>query len=181
MTVATYKFSSDQYHQMAGLFAPETRQGLIKGEIITMSPIGRKHGSCVARLTEILGQAFFGRFIIWVQSSIKLANGSEPQPNLVLLRRRSDFYEAQLPEPENILLGIEVADSTIDYDRNVKMPLYAEFGIPEAWLIDVNERTLTRYTEPSKRGYKNSRFFDLSDSVTCENQVIAVKDIFGAL
>jgi Uma2 family endonuclease len=179
MTVSTLKFTSEQFHLMAiaGVFVSESNVELIKGEIITMSPIGKKHGSCVARLNQLLVQLFIGRFIIWGQSSIKLDNGSEPQPDLAVLNWRSDFYAQQLPTPEDILLIIEVADSTIDYDRNIKMPLYAEFGIKEAWLLDVNEKILTKYSEPSSKGYKTSYRFDLNDSIICLDVAIAIADI----
>ncbi len=182
MTIAKHKFNSQQYHLMAeaGVFTPESRIELIKGEIITMSPIGRKHGSCVARLNQLLVQKFIGRFIIWGQSSIRLDNGSEPQPDLALLKLRDDFYIEGLPTPEDILLIIEVADSTIDYDRHTKMPLYAEFDIPEAWLVDVNQENLTKYTNPSPKGYKNTESLDKNDLVIVLGVEIMVKDIFGS-
>jgi Uma2 family endonuclease len=181
MTVTTHKFSSEQYHLMAiaGVFVPETRLELIKGEIIQMSPIGRKHAACVARLDRLLQQLFFNQAIIWTQNSIRLDDGSEPQPDLAMLKLRDDFYAESLPIPEDILLIIEVADSTISYDRDIKMPLYAEFGITEAWLIDVNHKTLIRYTNPNLRGYKNTEILDGNDTVSVLEGEIAVKDILG--
>ncbi len=183
MTITKHKFSSQQYHLMAeaGVFdrIREQRLELIKGEIIQMSPIGRKHCACIARLNALLFAKFTGKQIIWVQSSIKLDDGLEPQPDLALLKLRSDFYEEALPAPEDILLIVEVADSTISYDRDLKMPLYAESGIPEAWLVDVNARTITRYTEPSAKGYKSSQRLDINDSILCLDKEIAATDIFG--
>jgi Uma2 family endonuclease len=126
-----------------------------------------------------LYKIFIGRYIIWGQSSIRLNDGSEPQPDLALLKLRDDFYAESLPIPEDILLIIEVADSTISYDRDIKMPLYAEFGIPEAWLIDVNLKTLTRYANPNLRGYKNTENLDGNDTVSVLGVEIAVKDILG--
>jgi len=183
MTITKHKFSSQQYHLMteAGVF--EHIQGqrleLIKGEIIQMLPIGRNHCACIARLNKLLFAKFGSKQIIWVQSSIRLDDGSEPQPDLALLNLRSDFYEEALPAPEDILLIVEVADSTISYDRDLKMPLYAEFGIPEAWLVDVNKKTLTRYTSPSSQGYKDSQRLDINDSIPCLDKEIAATDIFG--
>jgi len=180
----THKFNSQQYHLMAeaGVFdrTLESRLELIKGEVIQMSPIGRKHGACVARLHQLLVNNFNGRFIVWGQNSIRLDNGSEPQPDLAVLKLRDDFYEERLPIPEDILLIIEVADSSIEYDRTVKMPLYAEFDIPEVWIIDVNEKTLTRYTNPSSRGYKTSESLDRNDSVLVLGVEVAVKDMLGS-
>jgi Uma2 family endonuclease len=99
---------------------------------------------------------------------------------LALLKLREDFYAERLPTPEDILLIIEVADSSIDYDRTVKMPLYAEFGIPEAWIIDVNEKTLTRYTNPSARGYKSTESLDANDMISVLGIEIPVKDVVGS-
>ena len=146
MTATKYKFTTQEYHLMSevGIFAPEHRLELIKGEIVEMSPICRKHCACIAALNEILFTKFATKLNIWVQSSIRLDDGSEPQPDIALLRRRADFYRDSLPSPADILLVIEVADSTISYDRDVKMPLYAEFGIVEAWLIDVNGKDFNK-------------------------------------
>lgn len=182
MTFTTHKFSSEQYHLMAiaGVFSHVQRIELIKGEIIQMSPIGKKHAAYVAKLQYLLHENFADRSIIWTQNSIKLHNGSEPRPDLVLLKLRDDFYIESLPTPEDILLIIEVADSTISYDRDIKMPLYAEFGIPEAWLIDVSDKNLTRYTNPSQRGYKNTESLDGNDRTSILGVEIAVKDILGS-
>ncbi len=183
MTVAKYKLNSAQYHLMAeaGIFnhVKGDRVELIAGEIVEMSPLGRNHCACVGSLTELLVTKFAGKFTTWVQNSIRLDDGSEPQPDLVLLKRRKDFYRANLPGPSDILLIIEVADSTISYDRNVKIPLYAKFGIPEAWLVDVNGETLTRYTNPSSTGYKSTQIFDKNDFVACMGIEIAIAEILG--
>jgi Uma2 family endonuclease len=181
MTVTKYKFTSQEYHLMSetGLFNHEQRLELIRGEIIKMSPIGKKHCACIARLQKKLEQILGAHIIVWTQNSIRLDNNSEPQPDLALLKLRADFYSESLPTSEDILLIIEVADSTIGYDREVKIPLYAEFGINEVWLIDVNEKTLTKYTVPSSKGYKTSQRFELTDSVLCLNVEIAVTEILG--
>jgi Uma2 family endonuclease len=183
MTITKYKFNAQQYHLMAeaGVFSHiyDHCLELIKGEIIQMSPIGRKHAAAVARLDRLLQQLFSSQAIIWTQNSIKLDDGSEPQPDLALLKFRDDFYIERLPIPEDILLIIEVADSTISYDRDFKMPLYAEFGISEAWLIDVNDKILSKYTNPSPRGYKASESLDGNDMISVLGVEIAVKDIFG--
>jgi Uma2 family endonuclease len=181
MTATKYKFTTQEYQLMSekGIFSPEHRLELIRGEIVKMSPIGRKHSACIAALNELLFTKFAGKFNIWVQSSIRLDDGSEPQPDIALLRRRADFYRDSLPSPADILLIVEVADSTISYDRDVKMPLYAEFGIIEAWLIDLNAKTLTKYTEPSPKGYKTSHRLELNDAVLCLDIAINLTDIFG--
>lgn len=181
MTATNYKFTAPEYHLMseAGIFSPEHRLELIKGEIVKMSPIGRKHCACIAKLQKKFEQILGDRIIVWTQNSIHLNSESEPQPDLALLKLRADFYEERLPRSEDILLIIEVADSTISYDRDVKMPLYAEFGVIEAWLIDVNGKTLTKYSEPSPTGYKTSHRLELNDVVLCLDVAIALTDIFG--
>jgi len=181
MTVAKYKLNSAQYHLMAeaGIFDHVQRVELIEGEIVEMSPIGRKHCACIASLQEYFHSNLGLQAIIWTQSAIRLSDQSEPQPDLVLLKRRKDFYRANLPSPSDILLIIEVADSTISYDREVKMPLYAKFDIPEAWLVDVNGETLTRYNSPSSKGYKSTQIFDKSDFVACMGIEIAIANFLG--
>jgi Uma2 family endonuclease len=182
MTITKHKFNSQQYHLMAeaGVFDSESRIELIKGEIIQMSPIGKKHAVCVARLDRLLQRLLSNQAFIWVQSPVRLDNGSEPQPDLAILKLRDDFYEERLPIPEDILLIIEVSDSTIDYDLNIKMPLYAEFDIPEAWLIDVNEKTVTRFAKPSSSGYKSTESLDGNDLLLLLGVEITVKEVLGS-
>jgi Uma2 family endonuclease len=179
MTVTKYKLNSAQYHLMAeiGVFNHDKRLELVEGEVIEMSPIGRNHCACVGSLTELFVTEFTGKAITWVQNSIRLDDGSEPQPDFALLKRRKDFYRANLPTPSDILLIVEVAESTLSYDRDVKMPLYAKFGIPEAWLIDVNGETLTRYTDPGLEGYKSVQVLGKSESVACLGIEIAIAKI----
>jgi Uma2 family endonuclease len=162
----THKFTTQQYHLMheAGVFEQGDRFELINGEITAMSPIGRKHAVCVTRLTELFFKRLLGKVQIWVQNPIRLEDKSEPQPDLVILKRRDDFYAEGLPTTADILLIIEVADSTIAYDREVKMPLYAAAGIPEMWLFDVNEQVIFGYSQPAARGYKKMQRYEQDDN-----------------
>jgi Uma2 family endonuclease len=161
----THKFTTQQYHLMhdAGVFGHGDRFELINGEITEMSPIGRKHAVCVTRLNELFFSRLLGKVQIWSQNPIRLEDKSEPQPDLAILKRRDDFYAEALPTPADILLIIEVSDSTIAYDREVKMPLYAAAGIPEMWLFDVNEQVIFGYSQPSARGYKKMQRFEQDD------------------
>ena len=151
------KFTVDQYHKMvdSGILNEDDRVELIRGEIIEMSPIGQKHAACVAKLSQLLTIALLGRAIIWSQNPIKLSNSSEPQPDIALLKPRDDFYYSVQPQPQDIFLLIEVADSTIKYDREIKIPLYAEEAIEEVWLVDLNQQSVEVYREVAKDGYKN--------------------------
>ncbi|MBD2187954.1 Uma2 family endonuclease [Pseudanabaena mucicola] len=161
----THKFTTQQYHLMheAGVFDQGDRFELINGEITEMSPIGRKHAACVIRVTKLLQKKLGDLVLISVQNSIFLNDVSEPQPDFSVLKPRDDYYAEGLPTPNDILLIIEVADSTIAYDREVKMPLYAAAGIPEMWLFDLNEQVIFGYSQPAARGYKQMQRYEQDD------------------
>ena len=168
-------FTPEQYQLMdeVGVFPQGDRLELINGEIIQMSPIGRKHVACIIRLTKLMEQKLGDRAMVSAQNSILLPDKSQPQPDLAILKYRDDFYENGLPTPEDILLIIEVADSSIDYDRDVKAPLYAAAGIPEMWLFDVNQKLITGYSQPSPSGYKRIQHYEAGDSLG----IIAFADV----
>ncbi|MEA5619045.1 Uma2 family endonuclease [Cronbergia sp. UHCC 0137] len=161
-----HKFTTEQYHLMheAGVFSESDRLELINGEITEMSPIGKKHAVCVARLDRIVQKKLSDRTMVWVQNPIRLDNNSEPQPDLAILKLRDDFYVENLPTPPDILLIIEVADSTITYDREIKMPLYAAAGIPEMWLFDLNRKAIEGYSQLSTTGYKRMQRYEENDT-----------------
>jgi Uma2 family endonuclease len=163
-----HKFSVQQYGLMheAGVFAVGDRYELINGEIREMSPIGIKHAVCVARTTRYFQIKLGDRAFVWAQNPIILNDHSQPQPDLAILKWRDDFYANALPTPDDILLIIEVADSTIAYDRDIKMPLYAANGIPEMWLFDVNQQIIEGYSHPSPSGYKRIRRYENCDTLS---------------
>ncbi|HIK13215.1 MAG TPA: Uma2 family endonuclease [Oscillatoriaceae cyanobacterium M33_DOE_052] len=151
------KFTVDQYHRMAetGIFASSDRLELIQGEIIEMSPIGSRHAAWVRRLTQLFSETLGQRVSVSVQNPISLGdNLSEPQPDITLLAPRRDFYLTAHPQPQDILLLIEVADTSADYDREVKIPLYAAAGIAEVWLLDIGAETWEVYRQPTAAGYQ---------------------------
>ena len=163
-----YRFTVQQYYLMqeAGVFAKGDRYELINGEIREMSPISKKHAVCVARLTKNLERKLGDQTIIWTQNPIHFSDQSEPQPDLAILKLHDDFYANALPTPDDILLIIEVADSTIAYDRDVKAPLYAANGIPELWLFDVNQQIIEGYSQPSASGYKRMQRYEQGDTLS---------------
>jgi len=163
-----HKFTTKQYQLMyeTGVFAVSDRHELISGEIREMSPIGIKHAVCVARLTKHFERKLGDQTIIWTQNPIILSDYSQPQPDLAILKWRDDFYANALPTPDDILLIIEVADSTIAYDRDVKMPLYAANGIPEMWLFDVNQQIIEGYSQLSASGYKRTMRYEQGDTLS---------------
>jgi Uma2 family endonuclease len=150
------QFTVAQYHQMveAGILTEDDRVELIEGEIIEMSPIGRRHAACVDRLNRLFGDRLRGRAIVRVQNPVQLSDRLEPQPDITLLQPKADFYESGHPQSRDILLLVEVADTTIEFDREIKMPLYAKSGVREVWLVDLNENAIAVYREPSLDGYK---------------------------
>jgi Uma2 family endonuclease len=148
-------FTVREYQQMAeaGILTKDDRVELIKGEIVKMSPVGRRHAACVKRLIRLFSQRLGERAIVGAQDPVELSEESQPQPDLTLLQPREDFYESGHPKPGDILLIVEVADTTVEADRQVKIPLYASAGIPEVWLVDINEGCVEVYRHPSGEGY----------------------------
>ena len=163
MLLKTRKFTVEQYHQMteASVFTPEERLELIRGEIIEMSPIGLKHATVVKRLNNLLTYQLHNQAIIGVQDPIQLDNFSEPQPDISVLKMRSDFYELEIPKPQDILWLIEVSDHTLKYDREVKLNLYAESKINEVWLVNVNNNTLEVYRHPQNNIYQEEQILQV--------------------
>ena len=164
------KFTVKQYHQMAeaGILTEDDRVELIRGEIVEMTPIGRRHAACVDRLNEMFILRLAQATIVRVQNPVELDDNSEPQPDLVLLRRRADFYEAGHPQAEDILLLVEVADTTVETDRDVKILLYANSGIAEVWLVDINAQCLEVYRQPSENGYQIIQKYYRGQTVTIQ-------------
>lgn len=149
------QFTVKQYHQMveAGILTEDDRVELLEGEIIEMSPIGRRHAACVNRLVRLFSQRLGDRVIVAAQNPVQLGDRSEPQPDIALLRPSADFYEAGHPQAQDIWLLVEVADTTVEFDREIKLPLYARSGVREVWLVDLNENAIAVYREPSLSGY----------------------------
>ena len=182
MQVITRKFNVNEYRKMAetGILTPEDRVELIGGEIIAMSPIGRKHAAAVNRLTNLFPQLLGNKVIVSVQNSIRLDNYSEPQPDIVLLKPSSDFYESKIPEAEDIYLLIEVADSTIKYDQEIKLPLYAESNINELWIVNLNNQTLEVYRQPQDKNYlEQHKNVQSISPLAFPNITLTINDIFG--
>ncbi len=140
-----------------GVLTESERVELIDGEIIEMAPIGPRHAACVDRLAEFLSNKIKKLAIVRVQNPIELSEDSEPQPDVTLLKRRADFYAQGHPTPEDVLIAIEVADTTLESDRMVKLPSYARAGIPEAWLIDLVNDRLEIHSSPTSGIYQEVR------------------------
>ncbi len=167
-----HKFDIETYHRLisSGILHEDDRVELIEGRIVDMTPIGTRHSACVNRLNSLFSQRLQGRAIVSVQNPVQLSEEqSEPQPDITLLKYRKDFYSDALPKGEDVFLIIEVADTSLDYDRETKIPLYAKANIQEAWLVNLLENCIEIYSSPSAGGYE-------SRSVARHDQPISPKD-----
>ncbi len=151
------RFTAEDYQRMGqvGILSEDDRVELIDGEVVAMTPIGARHNACVSCATRALVIAAGEAAIVLPQGSVRLDRYSEPEPDLVLLRPRADFYASRHAGPEDILLIIEIADSSIEYDRDVKTRVYAESGIPEYWLADLNANLVSRYSAPERGAFRS--------------------------
>ena len=158
MTVQVHKrlFTVNEYHQMgrSGILSEDDRVELIAGEIVEMSPIGRRHAACVNRLNQLSRRSLGTSAIVSIQNPVSLSQHSEPQPDVGLLRPRSDFYASEHPGPSDVLLIVEVAETSAGFDRDVKIPRYAEAGIPEVWLVDLADGAIHIHRTPTVAGYE---------------------------
>lgn len=151
-----YRFTAEEFHRMAeaGILPEDARVELVEGEIVTMSPVGKRHMAAVKRLMDLLFPLQQARkVLLQVQDPLRLSSESEPQPDLALLSYRENFYRDKVPEAEDALLVIEVADTSLDYDLTVKLPLYAKAGIPEVWVVDLVRDRVHVFRKPSGEGY----------------------------
>ena len=150
-----HKLTVDDYYRMgdAGILGENDRVELIGGEIIDMAAIGVGHASVVTRITMALMRACSDRALVRVQNPVRLDEFNEPQPDFAVVKPRADFYATRHPGPSDIFLLVEVADTSLRYDRAVKLPMYARAGIPEVWIVDLQRRALELFTLPSVDGF----------------------------
>lgn len=184
VNLAKHYFTVSEYERMGetGIFAPDARVELIEGEIIEMSPIGSRHAACVESVGETLTLQLHGKAIIRVQNPIVLSDFSEPQPDVAILQMRADRYRESHPRPNEVLLVIEVSDSTYSLDRNVKIPLYARAGIAEALIFNLAEDQLEYYSQPESGMYQSRitlRHGDRFESTVVPGVALDVAAILG--
>ena len=151
------RFTVEEYDRMGqvGILSEDDRVELIDGEIIEMPPIGSPHSAVTSRLAALLARVMEGRAIFRVQDPIRLGSYSQPQPDVVLVRPREDYYASGHPGPADVLLVVEVADTSIAYDRQVKIPLYARAGVREVWIIDLAAEKVAVFRHPSGADYRS--------------------------
>ena len=177
-----WRFTVHDYHRMgeAGILHEDDRVELIEGELVEMTAIGTRHFSCVNRLTRMLVMNVGDEAIVSVQNPVMLDEHNEPQPDFTVIRPRD--YRESLPQPEDVLLLIEVSDTTLAYDRGVKLPLYARAGIREVWIVDLPGETISRLTDASEEGYRRAdrlRRGQTLGSISLPGLASSADDIFG--
>ncbi|HYR84322.1 MAG TPA: Uma2 family endonuclease [Terriglobia bacterium] len=160
-------FTVHDYHRMvdAGILSEDDRVELIRGEILAMSPIGPRHSAAVLRANQALVRIVGDRAIVGVQGSVRLDEYDEPQPDLYLLRPKDDFYASGHAGPSDIFLIIEVADSSLEYDRTIKLDLYAETGVPEYWISDLRNDCLIAHSHLHENSYRTTQQFPRGNTI----------------
>ncbi|HEY0077518.1 MAG TPA: Uma2 family endonuclease [Pyrinomonadaceae bacterium] len=184
LQIAKHHFTATEFERMgeAGILAEDARLELIEGEIIELSPISSHHAACVMFLNRFLNRAVGDETIVSVHNPIKLDDFSEPQPDVALLRLRDDFYRDGHPTPADVLLVVEVADTTVEYDRRVKAPLYAKAGIAEYWLVNLPDEQLEIYSDPENGEYARAEHVrrpDAAQSRSLPKLSVSVSDVLG--
>lgn len=179
--VKRHRFTVEEYHRMVetGMLSEGDRVELIDGEVVEMAAIGWRHANCVNDLNMLLARFAQDRYVVGVRNPITISEYGEPQPDLVLLQNQPT---GRLPGPEDVLLVVEVSDTTLSYDRNVKLPRYAMVGIPEVWIVDLEGRRVEVHAVPSAEGYGISREFGLGEhvrSASIESLSVAVDEVLG--
>lgn len=162
------RISVDRYQRMiaAGVLTHRDRIELLDGEMINMAPIGPKHAALTARLTKFFIMAVGDAAVVSPGGPVNLGDFSEPQPDVLLLRPRQDFYAGKIPDASDVLLLIEVSDSTLAFDQGTKRALYARHGVTEYWIVDVEGKNLHIHREPAAHGYAQSRVLGTTDSAS---------------
>lgn len=172
---AKHRFTVADYYRMAetGVLQPDARVELLNGEIIDMSPIGPFHGGVVKRLIDLFTQKTKGRWLVSAQDPVRLDDHSEPEPDLMLLKRAAGDYTNRHPEPNDVLLLIEVSDTTLELDRTDKLSAYGRAGIPEVWIVNLVEQVVEVYREPHFTGYGSKTVLNTGDNA----QPLAFTDV----
>lgn len=178
------RFTVDEYYRMAeaGILTEDDRVELIEGEIVQISPLGPSHAGTVKHLNAVLTARLGPRAVVSVRDPVRLSRDSEPQPDLAVLRARPDFYRRSHPGPGDVSVLVEVADTSAEADRRVKVPLYARTGIPEVWLVDLNAERVEVHRAPTPDGYRDMRVLRRGESLApaaFPDLTLAVDDLLG--
>ena len=184
LEVTKKRFTVDEYYRMAeaGILGPEDRVELIDGEIIQMSPIGHRHAGSVNRVNHLFVTSFAGRAVVSIQNPIQLNSYTEPEPDVLLLKPRADYYASKKVWAQDALLIVEVADTTLRYDRDIKVPRYAAADVPEVWIENLADDELLVYRDPAGERYIVCITLHRGDSVSpvaFPDTVFKVEELLG--
>ncbi|HEU0079512.1 MAG TPA: Uma2 family endonuclease [Longimicrobiaceae bacterium] len=179
-----WRFSTEDYRRLAevGILSEDDHVELIEGEIIEMSPKGSRHSGTLKRLVAYFSERLGKAVVLSVQDPLDLGDGTQPEPDFMLLRRRPDFYTEAHPKPADVLLLIEVADTSLAIDRTRKADLYAAAGIPEYWVVDIERRRIFVHTGAMPTGYAKAETRDADDTLNVQQLdgfPVSGNDIFG--
>jgi len=176
-----HRFSVKEYYRMAetGILRPDARVELLNGKLIDMSPIGPFHGGLVKRLSRLFTLKANGRWIVSTQDPVRLDDHSEPEPDVALLKPSPNDYTNRHPLPEEVLLLIEVSDTTLEYDREEKLPAYGRAGMAEVWIIDLNSPAIEVYRDPHFTGYGSKTGLRIGEQAMPQAFPDAVVDVTG--
>jgi len=178
------RITTNRYQMMVatGVLTKYDRIELIEGDMLDMAPMGTKHSAITSRLNELFVLAVARSATVVVGGPVNLGEFSQPQPDLMLLKRRADFYSGKTPEAIDVLLLIEVSDSSLSFDQGIKLDLYAQYGVAEYWVVDVEGRRVVTYREPTAKGYNRKAEFQAPDAVAPQafpGVKIVIGEIFG--
>ncbi|MGI8639585.1 MAG: Uma2 family endonuclease [Pyrinomonadaceae bacterium] len=182
--VAPKRFSVEDFRKMteAGILPEESGWEIIDGKIIDKIKISSRNAGAVRRLNKVLANLVGNQTLISIRNPIHIDDYNEPEPDIALLKRRSDFYRKGHPLPQDVLLLIEVSDSTIEYDREIKKVIYAEAEIVEFWLVNLQDNTVEVYSQPKNGNYRLARILESGETIEAtavENLKLQIDEILG--
>lgn len=180
-----HRFTVDEYYRMAetGIIKPDARVELLEGEVNDMVPIGPFHAGAAGRLAELFTMIGGNRWHVRSQSPVRIGQDSEPQPDLALVKRRKDFYTGRHPCQEDVYLLVEIADSSLSFDRHQKLPVYGKASIPEVWIVNLPERCIEVYRDPHFTGFGSQQVVREDSSVSPSafpDVVVRVADVLSS-
>lgn len=163
-------FTVDEYYRMAelGILREDERVELIDGHIRQMNAIGSRHAACVSRMNALFSASLADRALVSVQNPLRIGEMVEPEPDILLAKPRADFYAERHPVPDDTYLVVEVADTSLGYDRNEKLPLYARAGVAEVWIVDLGDELIEVHTHPSNGVFAQTRRVQRGGTLTID-------------
>jgi Uma2 family endonuclease len=177
-------FTVDEYYRMAvsGILSEEIRTELINGEIVERCSMRAQHAAAVSRVTDLLLPLLKGRALFRSRLPLRLSEYNEPQPDLTFVKARRDYYVSRHPGPGDTLLAVDISDTVLPYDREVKITMYAAARIPEYWIADLADDVLRVFRDPAVGTYKTSRIYRRGDAMTpvaFPDNAIQVSELLG--